>query len=167
MSPETVKVRDAAPADWPEILRIYNDAIETSTATFDMERMTLDERRGWFEQFGPARPLLVAELEGAIAGYAYYAPFRDRAGFDRTQETSIYIDPRFHRRGVGSALYARLIQRARESGVHVLVAVLGGRNEASVALHRKFGFERSGRLREVGFKFGQLHDIDFYQMILD
>jgi L-amino acid N-acyltransferase YncA len=165
-SPLAIVVRDARLDDLAAIVRIYNEVIETSVATFDLEPFTLEERRSWFEKFGAEHPLIVAEVAGQVAGFAYYLPYRDKPGYSRTKETTIYIDRQSRAAGVGSALYTELIERARRAGVHVLIAGLGGENKPSEALHRKFGFEFAGRMREVGFKFGEWIDVYFYQKTL-
>lgn len=150
-------VRDAAPGDLPAIVAIYNREIETGVATFDLAPYAVEDRRDWFAQFGAEHPLLVCEAPEAparVAGFAYYLPYRAKAGYARTKETTIYVDPDFRRRGVGRALYGELFRRARAAGVHVLVAVLGGENRASEALHLACGFAFVGRYPEVGYKFG-------------
>ena len=159
-------VRPATPADLAKIVEIYNQAVTTSVATFDLEPTTVEARAGWFSQFDRENPLLVAEIDDEVAGFAYYLPYRTRPGYSTTKETTIYVDRKRQVSGVGSALYTALIEHARVHGVHVLLAVLGGDNPASVALHRKFGFVEVGRLREVGRKFGQWVDTAYYQLML-
>lgn len=161
-----LKVREAKAEDLTAIVRIYNHAIETSVATFDTEPFTVDRRHEWFAQFGRERPLLVCEAGGAVAGFAYYLPYHAKPGYARTMETTLYVDPAYQRRGVGSALYEELIERARSAGVHVLIAVLDGENGASRAIHRKLGFEQVGYYREVGYKFGAWIDTTTFQKIL-
>jgi len=159
-------IRRATEADLPAIVRIYNQAIVSSVATFDLEPYAVEARREWFDQFGDEHPMFVAEAEGNVVGFAYYLPYRAKAAYARTKETTIYVDTGFHRRGVGRALYEALIEHARRGGVHVLMAVLGGRNPASEALHRALGFEQVGHYREVGRKFGGWVDTYTFQKIL-
>lgn len=148
-------------------MRIYNHAVATTTATFDLEPQTVASRTAWFARFDDANPLLVCELDDAsIAGFAGYTPYRDRPAYAATKETTIYVDARHARGGVATALYRELIAHARANGVHVLVAVLGGSNPASEALHRKLGFQMVGRLREVGRKFDAWVDTWFWQLTL-
>ncbi|MBI3737259.1 N-acetyltransferase [Candidatus Sumerlaeota bacterium] len=162
-----MKVREAAAEDLPAIVRIYNHAILNTAATFDHEPYTVEQRREWFAQFGGEHPILVFETgSGEVAGFAYYLPYRSKAGYSRTKETTIYVDAAHRKAGVASALYAELIHIAQSRGVHVLIAVLGGNNEPSVALHKKFGFELAGHNREVGHKFGKWVDTYIYQRIL-
>ncbi len=162
-----MQIREASSeSDHQAVLEIYNRAIVSSVATFDIEPYTMEQRREWFAQFGGEFPLFVAELDGRVVGFAYYLPYRAKAGYDLTRETTVYIAEGFQKRGVGSALYETLIARARERGIHALIAVLGGKNVPSEALHLKFGFERIGHYREVGRKFGEWVDIHTFQKLL-
>lgn len=159
-------VRRGTADDLPAIAAIYNHSIEHGVATFDVDPVTLGERRAWFAQFDDAHPLFVCELERAVVGYAYYLPFRQKAAYALTKECTVYVAPEAHRRGVGSALYTALVAYARAQGIHALVGVLGGDNPASVALHRKFGFVEVGHLREVGHKFGRFVDTHYFELVL-
>jgi len=162
-----MKIRDATIDDLPDIVRIYNHAIETSVATFDTDPYTVEERKPWFAQFGTEHPLLVCEADQVgVIGFAYYLPFRPKAGYAKTKESTIYVDASSHHCGIGTALYAQLIERATKAGIHTLVAVLGGENLPSEGLHRKFGFELAGQYREVGRKFGNWVDTRTFQKIL-
>ena len=160
------QARRATPDDLAAIVRTYNHAVETSTATFDLEPVTVEEQRSWMDRFDDEHPMLVCELDGSIVGYAYYVPYRSKPGYARTKELTVYVAPEARRRGVARILYEALIEHARSRGVHVLVAVLGGENPASRALHEKLGFEPVGTLREVGHKFGGYLDTHFFQKIL-
>jgi L-amino acid N-acyltransferase YncA len=160
-------VRAATAADLPAIVEIFNRAIETSVAIFELSPYRLEERAAWFTQFGDDHPLLVHdEGDGDVDGFAYYLPFRAKAAYARTKEITVYTRERARRRGVASRLYEALIGLARTNGVHVLVAVLGGKNPASEALHQKHGFALVGQLHEVGFKLGSWIDTYYYEKLL-
>ncbi len=159
-------VRDATRADLPAIVDIYNHAIATTVATFDLKPFTVEQRAAWFAQFGGQHPLLVCEHEAAIAGFAYYLPYRDKAAYDATKETTIYTHHDARRRGVADRLYGELIERARRAGVHALIAVLGGDNPESRALHLKHGFVPVGHLHAVGRKFGAWVDTYYFEKLL-
>ncbi len=161
-----MKTRPACAADLAEVVAIYNEAIEHTVATFDTRAFTVDERRAWFEQFGEQWPLLVVESDDVIAGYAYYIPYRAKPAYAATVELTVYVAHRWHGHGVASRLYEALIEHARGRGLHALLAVIAGDNPASEALHRKFGFEPVGHLREVGHKFGRWIDTRYFQRIL-
>jgi phosphinothricin acetyltransferase len=161
-----MRVRRAEIDDLGAIVEIYNHAIATSVATFDVDRVTVDERRAWFRRFDDENPIWVAAIDGAVVGYAYYLPYRPRPGYRTTKECSVYVAADRQGSGIGSALYLELIAHARRSGVHALLAVLGGENPASVALHTKHGFALVGRLREVGRKLDQWVDTPIYELLL-
>jgi L-amino acid N-acyltransferase len=160
-------VRDATRADLPAIVAIYNHAIETTVATFDIAPFTVEQRGEWFAQFDREHPLLVCEHDGAVVGFAYYLPFRTKAAYDGTKETTVYTHHAHRRRGVADRLYGELIERARRGGVHALVAVLGGDNPESSALHRKHGFAPAGHLRQVGRKFDAWVDTYYFEKLLE
>jgi phosphinothricin acetyltransferase len=160
-------VRDAGEADLGGILAIYNDVILNSNAVWTEEPSTLEERRAWFTaRRALAYPVLVAEDEGAVAGFASFGDFRAWPGYRHTVEHSIHVRAGARRSGVGSALLPPLIARAAALGKHVMLAGIDGENAASLAFHRRFGFTDAGRLREVGRKFGCWIDLVFLQRAL-
>ncbi|WP_280456942.1 GNAT family N-acetyltransferase [Nocardia carnea] len=170
MNPATVTlVRDARAADLPAILRIHNRAIAETTAIWDDEPVDLVDRQAWFaNRTAHARPVLVAEVDGELAGYASYGPWRPKSGYRHTAENSIYIADHFQRRGIGAALLAELIERARGAGdIHAMIAVIESRNTASIALHERFGFRIVGQLPEVGRKFGRWMDLTLMQLTVE
>jgi phosphinothricin acetyltransferase len=149
-----VRLRDAAPADLEAINRIYNHAIATTTATWDEELWTMAKRTAWFEEHGPACPVVVAERGGEVAGFAYLTLMSQKSGWRFTREDTIYLEERFRGEGLGRVLLGALLQRARELGVRLVVASISSDNAASLALHRSLGFEVVGELRNAGYKFG-------------
>lgn len=161
-----MRIRDAVNEDLPDLLRIYNDAIAKSTATFDTSQLTLEERAVWFSHYGGPHPLLVSEEDGKVTGYGSLSRFRDKDGFARTVEISIYVDESWRGKGIGKALLQELLRRGKELGHHVVVAGITGGNAVSTNLHKAHGFQYVGRFREVGHKFGEWQDVDFYQLIL-
>lgn len=162
-----VMIRHAVRADVPEIARIYNHAILNTTATFDTEPKTLEERSQWFENHSHAYPLIVATIDGAIAGWASLRPFGTRLAYRFTVENAIYVDVGYQGRGVGSALMNRLVELAEELGYHVIIALIVGGNEGSEKLHVKHGFTHVGTMREVGYKFDRWLDVLTYELVLD
>ena len=159
-------LRRATESDLPEIVAIYNEAIEHSFATFDVTPFAAAEREGWFAQFDEDNPLIVSVVDGHIAGYAYYVPYRPKPAYRFTKELTVYVGDAHRGAGIGTELYRALIEHATDRGVHALLAVIAGDNPESVALHRKLGFEPVGHLIEVGHKFGQWVDTRFYQKTL-
>ena len=159
-------VRRATIADLGEITRIYNHAVEHTTATFDLETFSVEARRGWFERFDDRHPCLVAEVDDTLAGFAYLLPYRPKPAYARTAEMTVYVDEAFRRRGIARALYEALIDHGRAVGLHALLAVVADANPASVALHASLGFREVGRLEEVGRKFDRWIDTRFYELLL-
>lgn len=161
-------IRPATPADAPAISAIYAHHVRHGTATFDTDPPPADF---WSDKIGSmdARnwPFLVAEAEGEIAGYAYATQFRDRPAYARTCEDSIYVRAAWHGRGIGGTLLDALCGAAVNCGFHEMIAVIGGGEPPSVALHAKAGFRHAGRMERVGEKFGRLLDTVYMQKSLD
>ncbi|GAA5058470.1 GNAT family N-acetyltransferase [Nocardia callitridis] len=163
-----VRIRDARADDLPAILTIHNANIAESTAIWDTEEVELDDRVAWFrDRIAAGRPILVAEIDGALAGYASYGPWRPKSGYRFTVENSVYVDADFHRRGVATALLTELLAHARASGtVHAMIAAIESSNTGSIQLHERFGFRTVGVLPEVGHKFGHWMDLTLMQLTL-
>ena len=157
-------IRPVALGDADAIAAIYAHHVLNGTASFDTEppdaafwpdKIASVTGRGW--------PFLVVEYDGQIAGYAYASQFRDRPAYAGTCEDSIYIDHRLTGRGLGGALLAALIDAAKDFGFEQMIAVIGGAEPASVALHTRAGFVKAGRMRNVGRKFGRMLDTLYMQ----
>ena len=163
-----MKIRDATTADLPEILAIYNDAVLTTTAIWNESVVDLENRLAWFAERNRLRyPVLVAEDAERVIGYASFGDFRPWEGYRHTVEHSVYVGPDRRGHGVGSALLAPLIERARLIGKHVIVAGIESSNDRSLRLHERLGFVRVGQLKQVGTKFGRWLDLTFMQRLLD
>ncbi|MFI5782374.1 GNAT family N-acetyltransferase [Nocardia sp. NPDC051570] len=161
-------VRDAREGDLPEVVVIHNAAIAETTAIWDSEPVDLAERSAWWRaRVAAGYPVLVAEIEGVVVGYATYSQWRPKVGFRFTVENSVYVADRFQGRGVATALLTELLERARRSGaVHAVVAAIESANATSIRLHEKFGFRTVGELPEVGHKFGRWLDLTLMQLTL-
>jgi len=163
-----MKIRNADAGDIPAVLAIYNQAVRETTAAWTNVEETLDDRLTWFE--GRVRqklPVLVAVSDrGEIQGFASFGPFRAREGYRLTAEHSVYVAPNVQRRGIGAQLLKELIVIAERGGLHLLVGVVDGQNAASIALHRKLGFDVAGRLPEAGTKFGRWLDLVLLTKVL-
>jgi phosphinothricin acetyltransferase len=149
-------VRAAQRADLARLVTIYHHYVEHSTATFDTEPASAQNRRAWFETFsgeGPHRLLVASEGE-RVVGCALSSPYRTHPAFAQTVEVGIYIDPEVRSMGIGSALYGRLFEELRSEALHLAVAGIALPNDASVALHRKFGFTDVGVFEEYATKNG-------------
>ena len=161
---EPVRVRPARREDCPSILDIYNDAVLTTTASYDVEPRSLEHRLAWFDDharhdFG----VFVAETGDRVVGWSSLSRFHDRFGFRFTVENSVYVATEFRGRGVGSTLVPPLLHHARSRGFHAIIAAVDAGNEASLRLHARFGFVRVGLFREVGHKFGRWLDVAYLQ----
>ncbi|MBS0479824.1 MAG: N-acetyltransferase [Proteobacteria bacterium] len=164
----TLIIRDAVPADGAGILSMYNVAVAETTAIFDTRLSDLAGREAWLaKRRNDGFPVLAAEIDGTIAGFASFGEFRMWDGYRLTVEHSIYVDPARHRRGIGRALLTALIERARVAGKHAMVAGIAAENVGSIALHRALGFREVGRLPQVAAKFGRWLDLVFLQLLLD
>ena len=153
-------IRPTTSADIPAITRIYAHAVLHGTATFELEPPDEAEMLRRFEKLrAGAFPYVVAEIDGAVAGYAYAGLFRERPAYRFTVEDSIYIAPEMHRRGIGRALLMRLIADTEAAGFRQMIAVIGdSANTGSIAVHRSCGFNDAGVYEAVGFKFGRWLD---------
>jgi phosphinothricin acetyltransferase len=161
-----VIVRAATEADLPAISAIYNHYVLTSTATYQFEPETLEDRRRWFETHGERHPVIVAEVDGEVVGWGSLSPFRDRDGYLHSTEASVYIRHDRHRKGLGRLILGELVERARGLGYHTIIGGASADQTASIALQESLGFQRVAVLREVGFKFGRWLDVVFTQLML-
>lgn len=162
-----VIVRDAGEADLPAILDIYNAAVLNETSIWHDEISDLAERRTWWqERIAQGFPVYVADVNGTVSGYGTFGEFRANRGYRFTVEHSIYVAVPVQRRGIGSVLLTRLIAEARRTNKHAMIGGIASDNLASLALHQRFGFVETGRMPQVGFKFGRWLDLVFMQKIL-
>lgn len=162
-----MKIRPAVLSDLEAMTEIYNEAILTSTATFDMEPMTRDERLPWFESHDDRHPILVADVEKQIVGWACLSQWRPRRAYADTAETSFYVKASHRGRGIGRQLKQAIIEEARRLGYHTLIAGVAEGNEVSLHLNQSFGFEVVGTFKEVGKKFGKVLDVTYLQLMLN
>jgi len=161
-----MEIRAATHGDLPRILAIYNREVLVSTATYDTVPRTEAEHRTWFGVHGPDYPVLVADLDGTVIGWASLSPWSDRAAYSRTVEVSAYVDEEHRRMGAGRRLLQELIDAGRARGYHALLARISADNEASVRFHAQQGFSVAGTLREVGEKFGRTLDVCIMELII-
>lgn len=164
-----MKIRDAVAADIPGITAIYNDAVRNTTAIWNEAVVDEANRSAWLEDRTKAGyPVLVAiGDDDMVTGYASFGDWRAWDGYRHTVEHSIYIREDQRGKGVGAALMHALIERARQCGKHVMIAGIEAENLASIRLHEKLGFAKTGHLKEVGTKFGRWLDLAFLQLTLN
>jgi phosphinothricin acetyltransferase len=161
-------IRPATPSDIPTITRIYAHAVRTGTASFEIEPPDEAEMARRYDALrAGGHPYLVAEIAGAIAGYAYAGPYRTRPAYRFTVEDSVYVAPEAQRRGVGRDLLTQLVAEAEALGFRQMIAVIGDSAQAaSIALHEAAGFRLVGTFAAVGFKFGRWLDTVLMQRAL-
>ena len=166
---DEIRIRAAREHDCPAICDIYNHYVRSDTCTYALEPETLQERQAWLRDHGPDHPVIVAHTRDdvdTLVGWASLSPFHSRCGYRLTVEDTVYLDPAWRGRGVGSRLLGTLVQRARELGHHTIIAGISSEQTASLALHERFQFARVAHLREVGHKFGRWLDVVYMQRML-
>ncbi|GAA4769918.1 GNAT family N-acetyltransferase [Microbacterium gilvum] len=162
-------IRDARPGDAQRIAEIYNHAVAHTTAIWNDELVSVENRAAWIAQRqGDGFPVIVVadDLDEAV-GYATYGPWRPHDGYRHTVEHSVYVRGDQRGRGLGRALMEALIARGRAQRMHVMIAAVESSNAASIGLHERLGFENTGTLHQVGEKFGGWLDLTFLQLVLD
>jgi L-amino acid N-acyltransferase YncA len=162
------RIRPATLADIPAITRIYAHAVEYGTASFELDPPDETEMsRRMNELLSRNFPYLVAELGGAVAGYAYAGPYRARPAYRFTVENSVYVASDAHRRGVGKALLEELIEASAKRGFRLMIAVIGdSKQAASIAVHEATGFKHVGVFENIGYKFDRWLDTVLMQRAL-
>ena len=163
-----ITIRSAEEKDLPEILEIYNYAILNTTSVYSYKPHTLEMRKKWFdEKMAANHPVLVAVSEGRVAGFIAYGPFRVWPAYKYTVEHSVHIKKDFWRQGIAKMLLAKIIEIAKENGVHSIIGGIDASNEPSIKLHEQFNFKEAGNFKEVGYKFNKWLDLKFYQLVLE
>mgnify|MGYP003390201323 CR=1 FL=1 len=165
--PTNAQFRIATLDDLPAITDIYNAAILMTTATFDTEPKTLDDRRQWFASHDERHPILVAEIDGQVVGWVSLTRWSDRRAYDETGETSFYVASDFRGQGIGRQLKLAIIDEARRLGFHSLIARVAEGSGESLHINESVGFSRVGLLKEVGMKFGRRLGVHILQLMLD
>lgn len=160
-----MRIDDATDADLPAVVAIYNEVIRTSTAIYREEPATLAERQAWNDtRKTNGYPLLVARTDDTpVTGFATFGDFRAWPGYRFTVEHSVHVAESHRGQGIGSALMRVLIERGAALGKHVMVAGIDADNAGSIRMHERLGFERTGHLKQVGWKFDRWLDLVFMQ----
>ena len=159
-------LRSATEADLPAINAIYNYYVEHSTCTYQTTPSTADERRAWFAAHGAMHPVIVAVRGDEVVGWGSLSRFHPREAYQHSVEDSIYVNHEARGSGIGSALLAELLSRAKALGHHTVLGGIDSEQPASVALHRKHGFTQVALYREVGYKYGRWLDVIWMQTML-
>jgi phosphinothricin acetyltransferase len=159
------KIRQATTADVPAITEIYNEAVLTTDASFDTVPKTIRAQMKWFKEHGSKNPILVAETDNKIVGWASLSKWSDRSAYANTAEISLYIKEAFRYQGIGKILMPAILAAGEKAGLHTIIARITSSNNVSIHLHKQFGFEHIGTMKEVGTKFGKLLDVCMMQKI--
>jgi len=158
-------IRPATLADLPAITEIYNEAIRKTVATFDTEPKNPEEQMIWFADHGSKYPILVAEGNGIVVGWASLSTWSDRCAYSDTAEISLYVREDHQGRGIGRKLLEATVAEGQKAGLHTIIARIAEASEASIHLHESVGFEHIGIMKEVGRKFGKLLDVYLMQKL--
>ena len=164
----TVHIRSVRDSDLEPMLAIYNNAIETLTAVFEYQPYSPEKLREWMSSKTDAGcPVLVADLDERLAGFATYGTFRARPAYKYSVEHSVYVAEQARRRGVARVLMQALVADARSRGFHTMIGGVVADNVPSLRFHESLGFVEVGHFREVGYKFGRWLDLKFLQLVFD
>jgi phosphinothricin acetyltransferase len=158
-------IRKAKIDDLGAITNIYNDAVLNTLATFDTEPKTIEERKTWFKNHDSQHPVLVAEQDAQVVGWASLSKWSERRGYAGTAEVSLYVEKAHRGSGIGKKLLEAILQEGQTAGLHTLIAQIVTGNEPSIRLAKQMGFQEVGVLKEVGCKFGKLLDVHVMQKI--
>jgi phosphinothricin acetyltransferase len=166
-APLRLQIRPAGEPDLPAITAIYNEVIASSTAVYSDLPVDVADRRAWLAaRTGQGYPVLVAEADEGVVGFSTFGDFRAWPGYRFCVEHSVHVAAGRRGGGVGRALVEALFPIAASLGKHVMLAGVDGENAASIRFHERLGFEQTGRLRQVGFKFDRYLDLVFLQRFL-
>lgn len=161
-----MKIRIACPEDAPELVRIYAPYVENTAITFEYTVPSGDEFENRIRHTLEKYPYLVAEEDGCLMGYAYVSPFKSRAAYDWSVETSIYIRQDCKRRGIGQALYNALEEILRRQHICNLCACISYPNPDSIAFHEAFGYHTVAHFHASGYKHGSWYDMVWMEKLL-
>ena len=159
-------LRPATAADAAATAAIYNAEVLGSRVTFDLVTRSVEEQAVWLDARSGALEVVVAEVDGDVAGYASLSAYRERPAYRTTVEDSVYVHADHRGAGVGRALLAEIVDVARERGFHSVIARIVADHTASIRLHAAVGFQHVGVEREVGRKFGRWLDVAVMQLLL-
>jgi L-amino acid N-acyltransferase YncA len=165
--PERSVIRPATTIDCAAMTRIYNHYVWNTIVTFEEEPVTSNEMTTRLRNASSTdMPWLAVDYDGRLVGYACASRWEGRRAYRFAAETAVYLDPTYRRRGLGSKLYARLLSLLRRDGFHVAIGGIALPNNASVALHEKFGLRKVAHFPHVGFKFKRWIDVGYWELVL-
>ena len=163
-----IKIRSYQTQDTQAILEVINYNILNSTALYDYNIRSYEQQKAILDdKISKGFPVIVAEINGEVVGFGMYSEFRFREAYKFTVEHSVYVNQKYHGKGIGKIILQELIDLARKQNLHTMIAVIDAENQSSVDFHEKFGFKTVGIIKESGYKFDRwLHSV-FMQLILE
>lgn len=159
-------IREVCPDDAAQIAGIYNHYILETTISFETQPLSAEDMRIRIEEISSYFPYFVAENNGKLTGYCYAHPWKERAAYCKTLETTIYLASEAKGRGLGTRLMTQLIKECRNRGYHALIACITAENEESCQFHERLGFKKVSHFEQVGQKFGRWLDVADYELML-
>lgn len=159
-------IREVRPDDAAQIAGIYNRYILETTISFETQPLSAEDMRIRIEEISSYFPYFVAKNNGKLTGYCYAHPWKERAAYCKTLETTIYLASEAKGRGLGTRLMTQLIKECRNRGYHALIACITAENEESCQFHERLGFKKVSHFEQVGQKFGRWLDVADYELIL-
>jgi L-amino acid N-acyltransferase YncA len=162
-----LNIRPATENDIEVITEIYNDAILNTTATFDTELKSNEERLQWLRNHTEMNPVIVATMHDDVIGWASLSKWSERSAYDTTAEVSVYVHKNFRDQGIGRRLLEVVTIEGGNAGLHTIISRITEGNEKSLHLHDILGYERIGILKEVGKKFGKYLDVHLLQKVFN
>jgi phosphinothricin acetyltransferase len=159
-------IRSATPADSEAICALYNPYVLETTITFEEAAVSPAEMENRIRETLSSLPWLLWEQDGSVRGYAYSSKWKGRCAYRHSAEVTVYLDPAFTGRGIGSKLFEALLADLRERGFHTAIGGIALPNPASIALHQRLGFRKVAQFEQVGWKFGRWIDVGYWQLLL-
>lgn len=160
-------IRPALKGDLPGILTIINYNILNTTAVYDYDIKNIEDVDTWYnDKLNSGWPIIVAEYNDLVVGYATFGTFRFKEGFKYTVEHSVYVSNEYSGKGIGKLLLSELIEIAKQAEYHTMIGCIDASNDGSITFHKKFGFTEQGLLKQSGYKFGKWLDLLFMQLML-
>ncbi|MDZ4713267.1 MAG: GNAT family N-acetyltransferase [bacterium] len=159
-------IREVNINDAKAIVKIYNHYIKSSIATFEEEVISEEEIKNRITKVSKDYPWIVYEENGIVSGYAYATRWKDRNAYRFTAEIAVYVENGNEGKGIGTELLKNLIELSNKKGLNKLMAGIAIPNEASIALHERFGFEKCAHFKQSGYKFGKWIDVGYWEKIL-
>jgi L-amino acid N-acyltransferase YncA len=160
-----INIRPATEKDQQAIMEIYNEAVENTTATFDTDKRSLVKQLDWFRNHKHNHPVIVAEQEGVIKGWASLSPWSERKAYDETVEVSVYVHSNHRGKGIGKKLLEIITLEGKRVNNHTILSRISAGNDISIHIHEQLGYRHIGIIKDAGRKFGRFIDVHMMQYL--